>query len=157
MTCCIATMQPTVFEVCMSPDDRLEARAPLPQRLKVYDGHIQIQLKGSSYVIIPTLLHAQKLESAPAVTAEMLEMKQLKVAERKKEVSQTLHSRYWLFSTHHFSSILSLYIPHPSGVRKEVCPITHVSKRQTSKGDPGSERVTEQRRGNSNDRELRLL
>lgn len=30
--------------------------------------------------------HAQKLESAPVVTAEMLEMKQLKVAERKKEV-----------------------------------------------------------------------
>lgn len=32
---CIAIIQPMVFEVCMSPDDRLEARAPLPQRLKV--------------------------------------------------------------------------------------------------------------------------
>lgn len=28
-------VQPLVFEVCMSPDDRLEAKAPLPQRLKV--------------------------------------------------------------------------------------------------------------------------
>ena len=27
--------QPLVFEVCMSPDDRLEARAPIPVRLRV--------------------------------------------------------------------------------------------------------------------------
>ncbi|CAI8025769.1 hypothetical protein GBAR_LOCUS14861 [Geodia barretti] len=51
---------PLVFEVCMSPDDRLEARVPIPARLK-------------------------KLESAPMVTKEMLEMKQHLVAERKKE------------------------------------------------------------------------
>lgn len=141
-----------VFEVCMSPDDHLEARAPLPQRLKVCN--MSYQNGSSCMYVIPINLHAQKLESAPVVTAEMLEMKQLKASEKKKEVICIHNTGYFQLS---ISPQFFLYTSHPLGVRKAVCSITHVPKRQTAERDHGSERVTEQRRRNNNDRELWLL
>ena len=65
-----------------------------------------------------THTHAQKLDSAPVVTAEILEMKQHKVAERKKQVDiYTLTLRLALYygcnlwSNRHLTFLIFLSLP----------------------------------------------